>query len=226
VCGECVETCYAGARVLTGKRMTVEEVVNEVLQDRAFYETSGGGVTLSGGEPILQPEFARAILERCKREGISTAIETAGNVPWEHEERMLPVTDLIMMDIKHMNSAKHRWATGVPNERILSAARKFAFTDKPIIFRIPVVPTVNDTLEEVGAISNFVRDMIELRNQNGGDGDHAISLELLPFHRLAGDKYRSLDMDYRARDLKAPAKEHMATLTTAAKAHCIDVRCR
>ncbi len=226
VCGKCVDTCYAGARVLTGKRMTVDEVVAEVLQDRAFYETSGGGITLSGGEPIMQPDFARAILERSKAEGIPTAIETAGNVPWEYEERVMPVTDLVMMDIKHMNSAKHRWATGVPNERILAAARNFALTDKPILFRIPVIPTVNDTQEEVSAIGAYVRELVELRNQNGGDGDGTISLELLPFHRLAGDKYRSLDMDYRAKDLKAPTKEHMAALTEAAKAYRIEVRSR
>jgi pyruvate formate lyase activating enzyme len=226
VCGACVDTCYAGARVLTGKHMTVDEVVSEVLQDRAFYETSGGGVTLSGGEPVMQPRFSYALLERCKAEGLHTAIETAGNVPWEDEEHMLAVTDLIMMDIKHMDSAKHRWATGVPNERILAAARKFALTNKPIIFRIPVIPTVNDTREEVGAIGAFVRELVELRNQNGGDGDHTISLELLPFHRLAGDKYRSLDMDYRAKDLTAPTKAHMANLTEVARTHDIEVRCR
>ncbi len=138
----------------------------------------------------------------------------------------MPVTDLVMMDIKHMNSAKHRWATGVPNERILAAARNFALTDKPILFRIPVIPTVNDTQEEVSAIGAYVRELVELRNQHGGDGDGTISLELLPFHRLAGDKYRSLDMDYRAKDLKAPTKEHMAALTEAAKAYRIEVRSR
>lgn len=226
VCGECVETCYAGARVLTGKTMTVDEVVNEVLQDRAFYETSHGGVTLSGGEPVMQPDFSYEILARCKAEGLHTAIETAGNVRWEDEERMLPVTDLIMMDIKHMDSAKHKWATGVPNERILEAARKFAVTDKPIIFRIPVIPTVNDTIAEVEAIGAFVRELVELRNSVGGDGDHTISLELLPFHRLAGDKYRSLDMDYRAKDLKTPTKEEMNTLTQAVSALAVAVRSR
>jgi pyruvate formate lyase activating enzyme len=226
VCGECVDTCYAGARVLTGKMMTVDEVVGEVLQDRAFYETSGGGVTLSGGEPVLQASFAFAILARCKAEGLHTAIETCGNVRWEDEERMLPVTDLIMMDLKHMDPAKHKWATGAPNERILAAARKFAETDKPIIFRIPIIPTVNDTREEVAAVAAFVRELVELRNRQHGNGNETISLELLPFHRLAGDKYRSLDMDYRARDLKAPGKEHMAALAEAARSYEIDVRSR
>jgi pyruvate formate lyase activating enzyme len=226
VCGECVETCYAGARVLTGKTMTADAVVNEVLQDRAFYETSGGGVTLSGGEPVLQPNFSFAILERCKAEGLHTAIETCGNVRWEDEERMLPVTNLIMMDIKHMDFTKHRWATGAPNERILAAARKFAATDKPIIFRIPVIPSVNDTFEEVRAIATFVHELVELRNMQGGDGTHTISLELLPFHRLAGDKYRSLYMDYRAKDLKTPTKEHMQALAEVAKACAVEARSR
>ena len=226
VCGECVDTCYAGARVLTGKVMTVDEVVSDILQDRAFYETSGGGVTLSGGEPVLQPNFTHALLQRCKAEGLHTAIETCGNVRWEDEERMLPVTDLIMMDLKHMDSAKHRWATGAPNERILAAARKFAETDKPIIFRIPVIPTVNDTREEVAAVAVFVRELVDLRNRQRGNGNETISLELLPFHRLAGDKYRSLDMDYRARDLKAPAKELMAALANAAREYAIEVRSR
>lgn len=226
VCGDCVDTCYAGARVLTGKVMTVDEVVSDILQDRAFYETSGGGVTLSGGEPVLQPNFTYALLQRCKAEGLHTAIETCGNVRWEDEERMLPVTDLIMMDLKHMDSTKHRWATGAPNERILAAARKFAETDKPIIFRIPVIPTVNDTREEITAVAAFVRELVNLRNCQRGNGSETISLELLPFHRLAGDKYRSLDMDYRARDLKAPTKELMAALANAAREYAIEVRSR
>lgn len=226
VCGECVETCYAGARVLTGKTMTVDEVVAEVLQDRAFYETSKGGVTLSGGEPLLQPQFAFDLLSRCKAEGLHTAIETCGNVRWEDVERVLPITDLIMMDIKQMDSAKHKWATGAPNERILESARRFARTDKPIIFRIPVIPTVNDTIAEVEAIGAFIRELIGIRDDMGGDGEATISLELLPFHRLAGDKYRSLDMDYRAKDLTAPSKGKMAELTAAAKMHTQNVRSR
>ena len=225
-CGECVDTCYAGARVLAGKTMTVDAVLSEVMQDRAFYETSKGGVTLSGGEPVLQAAFSYELLRRCKAEGIHTAIETCGNVRWEDEERMLEVTDLIMMDIKHMDSTKHRWATGAPNERILAAARKFATTDKPIIFRIPVIPTVNDTVEEVTAIASFIHELVAIRNRAGGYGDHTISLELLPFHRLAGDKYRSLDIDYRARDLKTPTKEHMMVLTEAAQACAIEARSR
>ena len=211
---------------MAGKYMSVDAVLSEVLQDRAFYETSKGGVTLSGGEPVLQPEFSYELLRRCKAEGLHTAIETCGNVRWEDEARMLPVTDMIMMDIKHMDAVKHRWATGATNERILAAARKFAETDKPIIFRIPVIPTVNDTVDEVRAIAGYVRELIQVRNGVGGDGDGTISLELLPFHRLAGDKYRSLDLDYRARDLTTPSKEHMQTLADAAHLLEVEVRTR
>ena len=103
VCGQCVDICCATAVELTGRRVSADEVMREVLADRAFYARSGGGVTLSGGEPVLQREFAQAILESCKREGLQTALETAGNCRWEDLAALLPATDLVMMDIKHMD---------------------------------------------------------------------------------------------------------------------------
>lgn len=215
-CGECVQTCYAGATTLIGQAMTVDEVVTEVLRDRAFYETSSGGVTLSGGEPALQPEFTRAILERCKAEGLHTAIETAGNYPWKFLESLLPVTDLVMMDLKHMDPEQHRAGTGATNARILANARRLAQTDRAILFRIPVVPTFNDTPEAIGAIAGFVRALASARDGSGPAA--SIALELLPFHRLAADKYRSLGMDYAASQLQSLTKEAMAELTEVARA--------
>ncbi len=214
-CGECIEACCAEAVQFAGKETTVEAVVAEALRDRAFYETSNGGVTLSGGEPMLQPDFTRAILQACKAEGVHTAIETSAHCSWELLQKVLPVTDLIMMDIKHLDSEKHRWATGVPNHRILENAQKLAQTGMPIIFRIPVIPTVNDTPEEVSAIAAFVA---ACRANNP-----RVSLELLPFHRLAGDKYASLGFDYRANDLKTPPKEQMAAFLAVAKQHLAEV---
>jgi pyruvate formate lyase activating enzyme len=226
-CGACVEVCYAGARELTGREVTVEAVVGEVLQDRPFYENSGGGVTLSGGEPVYQPEFSYEILSRCRDEGVSTAIETAGNVPWERLAELLPVTDLVMMDLKHMDPEKHRWAVGASNRLLLANARRLIETDKPIIFRTPVVPTVNDTPQEIGAIAAFVREMWDIRAKiNGGGDDPAISLELLPFHRMAGDKYNSMGLSYGARELEPPSKETLVALEEAAKACGIPVRSR
>jgi len=223
-CGRCVETCYAGALELIGREMSVEQVVEEVLRDRAFYESSGGGVTLSGGEPVLQRDFAQAILARCQAEGLHTAIETAGHCSWEDLATLLSVTDLIMMDIKHMDPAKHRTVTGVSNERILANAARLAQTGKPIIFRVPVVPTVNDTPEEIGAIADFIYYLTCLRVENGHQAAEPLSLELLPFHRLATDKYRALGLEYRASQLATPPKEKMSELAEAARAHGIIVQ--
>lgn len=211
-CGRCAETCYAGALVLTGRRMTDEEVVAEVLRDRAFYETSGGGVTLSGGEPLLQRDFAAAILARCRAEGLPTAIETAAHCRWQDLAVLLPVTDLVLMDLKLIDPARHREATGVSNERILANARRLVQAGKPVLFRVPVVPSVNDTPGDIAAIADFVRGLAE------EVGASRPSLELLAFHRLAGSKYQSLGMAYRAGHLEPLSKEQMAELAAVIEA--------
>jgi pyruvate formate lyase activating enzyme len=220
VCGECVESCFAEGLQISGREISVADALKEVLADRAFFETSGGGVTLSGGEPMLQHDFSMALLSGCKAEGLHTALETTTHYKWEFLEAVVPLTDLFMVDIKHMDAEKHRAATGVSNQLILENIRRLAATGKPIIFRIPVVPGVNDTPEEIGAIAEFVRSLGETRS----DGGEGLSLELLAFHRLAEDKYHSLGMDYRAGDLQPPSKEHMASLVNTARAHSIQVR--
>jgi pyruvate formate lyase activating enzyme len=214
VCGKCTETCYAGALVLTGKLMTVDEVIEEVLRDRIFYEVSKGGVTLSGGEPLVQQIFSLSILERCRAEGLHTAIETAANCCWNDLAMLLPATDLIMMDIKHLNSDKHLKVTGVPNELILENARRLAQTGKPLIIRVPVVLTVNDSQENIEAIAQFVQSFPNLQY-----------LELLPFHHLGEGKYHALGLDYRAAHLKTPEKDgKIKELLTAARRFGIEVR--
>lgn len=224
-CGECVDTCYAEARLLIGAERSAADVFQELLLDRPYYEASGGGVTLSGGEPALQPEFAQELLTDCREAGIHTAIETAGNVPWSSLEVLLPVTDLILMDLKQMDAAQHRAAVGVSNERLLQNARRLvAETNLPIRFRIPVVPGVNDRAADVGATAAFVQQMVAVRASRPQPG--AIGLELLPFHRLAGDKYRSLEVDYRANDLVPPSKETMAALLAQARSYQIEVPLR
>ena len=221
-CGECIEECCAEALQLAGERMTVEQAAAEVLRDRAFYETNGGGVTLSGGEPLLQREFTLALLQRLKSEEIHTAIETTAYFPWERLEEVLPLVDLVMMDIKHFDSEQHKAATGVPNERILANARRLAQSGKPLLFRTPVIPTVNDTPEAIGAIAGYVEELNGLRPP----GARPLTLELLPFHRMAGDKYRSLEMDYRAATLETPTKEHLNELLAAARQFVPDAICR
>ncbi len=225
---ECVETCYSNALELTGKHMRVEGIMEEVLRDRAFYESSNGGVTLSGGEPALQRDFARELLERCKGEGIHTAIETCGYSRWQDLEALLPVTDLIMMDIKLMTPDKHQVATGNSNQRILANARRLTLTDKPIIFRTPVVPTVNDSQEEIGKIVTFVRRLMDLRRKDGrGTGEsEGIKYELLPFHKLASDKYFSLGLENKVSNIDPPTKEKMLELANVAKRSGVDARIR
>ena len=225
-CGDCAELCCAEALQMAGQTVSAAWVVGEVLRDRAFYANPDprrtGGVTISGGEPLLQRAFTRAILSGCRAEGVHTAIETTAYFAWETLAELLPLVDLVMMDIKHLDAAKHQAATGVSNERILANARRLAESGKPLLFRTPVIPTVNDTPAELTAIAAFIRDLNGLRPP----GAPALSLELLPFHRLAGDKYRSLDLDYRAAHLDAPSKDHLAELLSAVQIYLPDALCR
>jgi pyruvate formate lyase activating enzyme len=204
-CGLCAQTCYAEALVLVGEEKTVDQVVEEVMRDKPFYDNSGGGITLSGGEPLLQFDFSYAVLQQCKKNGVHTAIETAANFSWERVAAILPVVDLVMMDIKVMDSALHKECTGVPNERILANAKLLGQQSQPLIVRTPIVPGVNDTPEQVAQIAEFVKQLPNL-----------LYYELLPFHPMATSKYDSLDIDYRARSLKRPSKEQMDALTKVA----------
>jgi len=212
----CVTSCNARALEIDGRRMSVAEVMEEVLPDRPFYELSGGGVTLSGGEPVLGREFARDLLRQCRAQGLHTAVETCGEVPWSALEALLPYTDLFMMDLKVIDPAKHRAATRQTNERILDNARRLAATRIPIVFRTPVVPTVNDTPEDIRAIAAFVRQLRDQRQERTA-ADAAITYEIMPFHRLAAGKYASLGLDYPAAALEPPSPSNMAALAEVAR---------
>jgi pyruvate formate lyase activating enzyme len=205
-CGRCAEECYAEAIVLVGKWWTAEELVEELLKDQPFYKQSGGGITLSGGEPLLQQPFSLRVLQLCRHEGLHTAIETAGCCRWEDLEELLPWLDLVIMDIKLMDDASHREATGASNRQILQNVLRLAETDAPLLLRTPVVPTVNDTLEAIGEIAAFVRGLPNL-----------VYYELMPFHRMAEGKYNSLGLSYRARHLEAPPKELLESLAQHAR---------
>ena len=216
--GKLRRICASKALTVVGECKTTGELLAEIEKDIPFYRRSQGGVTLSGGEPSLSNDFAFAILEQCKRHQLHTAIETCGEGPWELLERLLPVTDLIMMDIKHIATDKHQYATGRSNERILENARRLALTDKSMIFRTPVVPTVNDSHDDIGQIASFVRTLIDSRVRNGaaGKGKAGITYELLTFHKLASDKYRSLGLVYEAAAIDPPSREQMQGLVDLA----------
>ena len=202
-----IETMLQNGKQKTmGRDVTVEEVLQEVLQDRPYYNRSGGGVTLSGGESLLQPDFAVALLKACKENGINTAIETTGIARWDVIEKFLPHLDTVLMDNKHINSDKHKEFTSQPNERILENAKLIASKAKHLIIRVPVIPTFNDTVAEIAEIAAFAA---ELPNVN--------EIHLLPYHNMGRDKYTGLGREYPMGDLKSPTNELMNVLAQTAE---------
>jgi pyruvate formate lyase activating enzyme len=176
-CGVCADACPAEARTVAGRRVAAQDVVTEVLRDAPFYANSGGGVTLGGGEPLAQSDFAREILARCRLHGIHTAIETCGHVPWGVLESILPWTDLFLYDLKHVDAETHRAQTGGDIALILSNLERLVGAGATVIVRVPVIPGFNDTAGDIRAIAEQVARL--------GIGE----LHLLPYHRLGQNKY-------------------------------------
>ncbi len=194
-CGKCVEVCAHGARKISGRTVSADEVVREALKDIEYYRTSGGGVTLSGGEPLLQAGFAAEILKKCKENGIHTAIETAANVPWESFEAVLPYLDLVLCDIKAIDEETHIRCTGVSNKRILENAEKLKSSGVEVIFRTPVIPDYNS-----GEIEKIAKFCVPCR------------CEILAYHNTGCGKYEALNMPYALESVEAPTREYMEKL--------------
>ena len=185
-----------------GRDVTVEEVMQEVEKDRAYYRRSGGGLTLSGGESLCQPEFARDLLRAAKEAGITTAMESMACAKWEVIESILPYLDQYLMDIKHINPEKHKEFTGRSNELMLENARKVAASGMTeLSIRVPVIPTFNDTPEEIRDIARFADKLPGVKR-----------IHLLPYHRLGQDKYEGLGREYLMKDILPPTNEHMEML--------------
>ena len=189
-----------------GKDVTVDDIMPEILADLPYYRRSDGGVTLSGGEVLCQADFARELLKECKSCGLHTAIESASSAPYSEIEKLLPYLDLYLMDIKHMDSTKHKEYTGVGNERILENAKKIAQSGVELIIRTPVIPSFNDTPEEIGAISHFAKELPGVKEHH-----------LLPYHRLGMDKYKGLGRSYALKEIEPPTKEKMEYLLSVAE---------
>jgi pyruvate formate lyase activating enzyme len=202
-CGKCVPVCPSNALGMFGQKMTADQVLDEVEQDGSFYRQSGGGMTLSGGECQLQPDFAAALLEGAHGRGINTAIETAFNVPWAYVEKVLPHVDVVLHDLKLTDSERHRKWTGVPNKRILENAKKAYETwpEKTFIARTPVIPGVNDDEEHIRAVLALI-----------GPRKNVIDYELLPYMRFGESKYGFLGRIYEMKDFEPPAPETLARL--------------
>ena len=199
-CTKCTEVCFPAALDLCGKDYTTDEVMAKLRKDFNFFQSSGGGVTISGGEPLCQPEFTIELLKKLKAEGIHTAVDTTGFVQTEIVARALPYTDLFLYDIKHMNSAEHKRIMGVPNEIIHENARYIAKNGGKLQVRIPVIPTYNDSMENLEAAAEFIAEL----------GDAVTVVQLLPYHHFGASKYERIQMyDPMPADLKPPTDETM-----------------
>jgi pyruvate formate lyase activating enzyme len=191
-----------GKEKVIGKDVTVEEVMETVQKDRTYYRRSNGGLTLSGGECLCQPDFSRDLLRAAKEAGIPTAIESMGGVAYSAIEAVLPYLDQYLLDIKHINAEKHKEFTGKSNTRILENARKIAASNRTtLIIRVPVIPTFNDTEEEIRDIARFSDTLLGVKK-----------LHLLAYHRLGQDKYEGLGRPYLMKDIIPPDQELMQRL--------------
>ncbi len=180
------EKCFSGALVIAGRSMCAQDVLREAEQDALYYANSGGGVTLSGGEVMAQPDFAREILALCREKGIPAAVETNLAYDFSLLACLLPLLDLVMADIKLMDGQRHRELTGIGNERILDNAKKLAASGMPYILRTPIIPGVNDNAWEIGRIAEFIAA------HNKGN---LLYYELLNFNPLGTSKYQSLNLE-------------------------------
>ncbi len=196
----------AGKEKIIGEDTTVADVMKIVKQDMPYYRRSGGGLTLSGGEMLCQSDFALALLQAAKASAINTAVETTGFAPWETIEKLLPYIDTVLMDIKHIDSIKHKAFTTQPNERILENAVKIAENANKLIVRVPVIPTFNDTEAEIAAIAKFASS---LKNVD--------EINLLPYHNFGKDKYEGLGREYLMGDIPSPTDAHMEKLKAVAE---------
>jgi pyruvate formate lyase activating enzyme len=212
LCGKCVEVCLSGGIRQVRKMVTVEEVLQIVEKDRAFYESSGGGITLSGGEPLSQHEFASSLLQASKQRGLHTCIETTGYQQWKHCLQVIRYADTVLFDLKIWNPASHRKIVGVSNEMILKNARKIVELGKELIIRVPLIPGYNDNPENLGGFVGFARQI------------GVAEMHLLPYHRLGESKYDRLGRSYPLKDLQPPTREEMNKVGDELTTHGIKIQ--
>jgi pyruvate formate lyase activating enzyme len=208
-CGLCAKACHEGALKVVGRDMSVEEVMAEVEKDRPFYRRSGGGITIGGGEPLLQHRFTAKLLEAAHEVYLHTALETCGHVPWRHFEAVLKHVDLLHIDLKHMDPVRHRELTGQSNEMIIDNLRRIPSVKSPqeVIVRFPVIPGCNDSVKNIRDMTEFVKDL-------GFE-----QIELIPYHRMGSSKYAQYDMAYPLPECESPSESEMDRLREIVTGH-------
>lgn len=215
-CGCCVSECASKALVFSAKHMSVEEIMREVRQDKLYYQHSGGGVTISGGECMLHPQAVTELAQACRAEGIPVAVETNLNFPWESIRDTLALMDLIMFDVKLVDDKAHMQYTGVSNTRILENVSHLDELGIPLLARTPLIPGVTDHAENIAAIAKLL-----------GSLKHLTAYELLNFNPLGASKYDALDAqnDFAsARPLDKPALDTLAACAKLSNGACVRVR--
>ena len=201
LCGDCVQVCYAEAREIAGQEMTAAQVMTEIERDIPFYDESDGGVTFSGGEPLLQRDFLLALLRACKEKEIHTALDTCGFATWETLDSIRKHVDLFLYDLKLMDDAKHRKFTGVSNKLILANLQALSLRGHDIILRVPIIPGINNDNENIRQIGTFAAAL-----------PHLNQVDILPYHHAAVEKYRRLKKVYGLPETHPPSDERMAKI--------------
>ena len=212
LCGRCEDDCCMKARALSSRRKTIDEVYTEVMKDETVYRKSGGGITISGGEPLLHMEFNRELFRRLKAAGIGTAVETAGYVPWKHLLDIAEDTDTFLFDFKLYDCDKHKFWTGVENSRIKENLIRLSEIHPNIVVRIPLIPMVNDTEEEFTAMTKFVSTLKRIN-----------SVHVLPFHQFGAGKYDLLGEPYELGSLKEDNDARIQECIAIAKGYGLKV---
>lgn len=194
-CQTCVATCYSGAREFSGREVTVAEVMEQIERDIPFYDESSGGVTFSGGEPLMQPSFLAALLKACRKQEIHTVVDTSGFANWNVFEQIRADVDLFLYDLKHMDGLRHREVTGVPNEVILENLRRLSAVGARCIVRVPLIPGINDDESNILESAKFLASLPSLEG-----------VELMTYHDIAQAKYEALGREYVLAETKSPTE--------------------
>ena len=208
-CMKCADLCVSGAIVEYGKKYSAEEVLFEVLKDREIYEKTGGGITLSGGEPMLQPDFVLELLKLAKNENLNTALDTCGYAKWENYEKVLPFVDMVLYDLKAFDPNLHKTLTGKDNTLILDNLKKISQTKTKIAVRIPLIPTLNDgEIKEIGEFLSQLENIVEVK--------------VLPYHNYSSNKYQSLNKSYLLDEIVPPNDEEIKLAIKTLKSYNIN----
>lgn len=200
-CGLCSDVCPSEARMTAGKEYTVEDVLAEIEKDAVFYDQSGGGVTFSGGEPLMQPEFLYQLLKQCKHRGIHTAVDTSGYASGDTLKMISEKTDLFLYDIKLVDEQKHLKYTGVSNGQVLDNLKQLANSRFKIIVRIPIIPGINNQEKDARDIADFLEGV-----------PHIAGVQILPYHVTGSEKYKRLGKHYHLGDINPPLDQEMVVI--------------